>query len=617
VTQPRGLAGPFRPRKAGGPEIGDYAIIGDCRTAALVSREGSIDWLCLPHFSGPSVFAALLDRDRGGHFTICPAGDFRSERRYRGATALLETTFATATGTVRLTDCMPVTNDRGALRPMREILRIVEGVAGEVGLDIRCEPRPDYGRTAPRVRSRGALGHAFSWADELILLRSETPLEIAPDALAVGARVRVAAGETVRLSLGYVKGDIGVVAPLGDAGDARMRETDAWWAAWGEPCCYRGPHRDVVLRSAVTLKLMTFALSGAVVAAPTSSLPESLGADRNWDYRFCWLRDAALTMKAFTGLGFHKEAASFLRWLLHATRLTWPKLMVMYDVYGRVNLEEEELEHFSGYRGSRPVRIGNGAHDQVQHDVYGGVISAALDFVESGGSLQADEAKLLAGLGETVIRTWREPDHGIWEIRDPKRQYTFSKVMCWAALDGLLQLNRKGVVDIDPDRLARERDAIAELVERRGFDEGIGSYVSELDGGSLDAATLLMTSIGYKDARDPRARSTYARIQERLGRGGLLYRYEDGYDEVPSEEGAFGICGFWAIDGLAKRGEVDDAQRSFEHLLSFGNDLGLFSEEIEVATGGALGNFPQAFTHVGLINAALALEAARRGRGPA
>ena len=591
-------------------EIGDYAIIGDCRTAALVSRDGSIDWLCLPDFSSPSVFATLLDRTQGGCFGIRPTVPFRVSRRYVGTTAVLATTFETDSGTARLIDLLPIIA-ADALHPTREILRIIEGLAGEVAFDVRFEPRPDYARAKPHLRSRGALGWACVWRDELFLLNCDARLDIAEGRDAVVGRVSVRAGEKVCFSLAYSKADIGVIEPLGQAAERRLHDTLRWWEEWCGRCRYDGQYRDAVLRSAITLKLMTFALSGAVVAAPTTSLPEAVGADRNWDYRYCWLRDAALTMRAFTGLGYLDEAGSFLQWLLHATRLTWPKLKVMYDVYGRSSLRELQLHHLAGYRGSRPVRVGNEAHRQTQLDVYGGVVSAAFDYIEHGGRIQTDEARTLVGLGRTVCENWRDPDHGIWEIRGAKRQYTFSKLMCWAALDCLLKLHDRGEVRVDRERFAREHDAIVQVIEARGYNERLSSYVSELDGDRLDASLLLISWLGYKDADDPRMRATFAQIQERLGRDGLLHRYEPGYDGLSSREGAFGICSFWAVDNLARRSELDAAARLFEEVLSHANDVGLFAEEVDVETGAALGNFPQAFTHVGLINAAIGLAAAR------
>jgi GH15 family glucan-1,4-alpha-glucosidase len=596
--------------------IGDYAIIGDCRTAALVSRHGSIDWLCLPHFSGPSVFAALLDPRRGGSFGMHPAMPFTAQRRYLGPSAILETSFRTAEGVARVTDAMPVPEDPGALRPLREVLRIIEGVEGTVELRVIFAPQPDYGRATPSLVRRGGLGWACAWADELLLLHTDIPLEPTLDGTAVAGTLRVRAGERRALSLSYTKADIAVIAPLGAEAERRLQATLSWWEGWAARCRYDGPRRDAVLRSAVTLKLLTFAPSGAVVAAPTASLPEWIGGDRNWDYRYCWLRDAALTMRAFTGLGLHEEARAFLAWLLHATRLTWPELQIMYDVYGRTELTEGTLDHFEGHHGSRPVRIGNAAHSQIQLDIYGEVVLAAHDYVAAGGRLQRDEARVLAGLGRTVARRWREPDQGIWEARGAPRHYTFSKVLCWLALDRLLDLDRRGLVRVPAEEFRRERAAVAEMIEARGFNPAVSSYAGELDGDAPDASLLLMACLGYRPAADPRMRGTYDFIQRRLGCGrGLLYRYEPGYDGMASPEGAFGICSFWAVDNLVGRGEPEAAERVFADLLSFGNDVGLFAEETDPATGAALGNFPQAFTHVGLINAALALARARRGRG--
>jgi GH15 family glucan-1,4-alpha-glucosidase len=598
--------------RSGQPAIEDYAVIGDCRTAALISREGSIDWLCLPDFSSPAIFGGILDHATGGRFLIQPRDEFTTKRRYlEQTTSVLETTFATKQGTARVIDLLPAVDAVATLEPMREILRVIEGVSGELVLDIRIDPRPDYGRVGPRIKHHGKLGWCYSWSNELLLVRSETELNLTGNGLRGSVCVR--AGDRIALSLSYVRGDIGVLPLLGRDADARVACTVKWWRGWAERCSYRGPHAQAVLRSALTLKLLTCSLSGAIVAAPTTSLPEAIGGSRNWDYRYCWLRDAGLTMQALVGLGFLAEGRSFLSWLLHATRLTWPELQVVYDVYGRTQLRERELDHFAGYRGSKPVRIGNGAYAQQQLDVYGEVVFAADAFVDGGGALEPIECRMLAGFGKVVCAKWREPDHGIWEMRGKRRQHTFSKLMCWLALDRLLKLDERRILSLGPlaERFRVERQALVAAIEQRGFNANIASYTSELDGTHVDASLLLMPCIGYRPADDPRIVSTYERIWQRLGRDGLLYRYERRTDGLAHHEGAFGICSYWAVHHLACRGDALEATRLFERVTSFANDVGLFGEEIDPESGAALGNFPQAFTHVGLINAAIAIEQGR------
>jgi GH15 family glucan-1,4-alpha-glucosidase len=588
------------------PAIADYALIGDCRTSALVSRDGSIDWLCLPNFSSPSVFARILDR-RGGRFSLRPAEKFTSTRRYVEGAAVLETIFQTENGTARIFDCLPIVDGIRQMQPLREILRIVEGVTGTISFRAIIDPRPDYARLESRPRFRNRLGWSYAWRSEI--LNIQTDIELVPQASALCGDFSVAAGQRRYFSLSHCQSEPAVMAPLGEAADERLESTVAWWKDWSAQIRYDGPYREAVVRSAVTLKLLSFSPSGAIVAAPTTSLPEAIGSGRNWDYRYCWLRDAGLTMQALIGLGIKEDAGAFLDWMLHATRLTWPKLKIMYDIYGRSGLDEQELPHLGGHRDSRPVRIGNGAHTQQQLDVYGEVILAAFTYAADGGAIDKAAARMLAGLGEVVRKSWREPDSGIWEIRGPQRHYTFSKIMCWTALDRLLALDAMGLVKLG-NRVAAyqaERAAIAELIEAHGFNSEIQAYTGELDGHQVDASVLLMSSVGYKEAGDPRVRSTYALIHERLGRTGLLQRYESGVDGMSGDEGAFGICSFWAVEQVARRGELSQAEQQFGHLLSFGNDVGLFAEEIDVRSGEALGNFPQAFTHVGLINVAIAI----------
>ena len=597
--------------------IGDYAIIGDCRSAALISLQGSLDWLCLPEFASPSIFGALLSQpargetngsdpgtDDSGRFAIRPAVAARVSRRYIPDSNVLETTFDTGDGIVRTVDLMPLPPPR-QIRPMTEILRIVEGVSGRVPVAFEITPRPDYGRIAPGLEQRAPTQWAWAWGSECLHFNADVRLN-AVDARLLGQQL-VTAGDRIFCSLAYTKGDIGVIAPLGPAAEQRLEDTLRWWRQWSSLARYAGPYRDGVVRSALALKLLTYALSGAVVAAPSTSLPESVGGDRNWDYRYCWLRDAALTMRAFVGLGYLDEARAFFDWMMHATRLTWPELRVLYDVYGRTALTEKELRHWRGFCDSRPVRIGNGAHTQLQLDVYGAVCLAAREFATATGKLERDAARLLRGFGESVCREWQQPDHGIWEIRGEPRQYTFSKAMCWTALDALIQLSERGLLDLRSG--AREaRAALRELIETRGYNPGLRAYAATLDGTDVDASLLLLGCLGYADPASERMRGTYSRVHEKLARNGLLMRYEPGFDGFAAPEGAFGICSFWAIDNLAKRGDREEAHRAFRHVTGFANDVGLLAEEIDPDSGVLLGNFPQAYTHVGVINAALAME---------
>ncbi len=610
-AHPEVLSRPGR-RAPDDPQIADYAIIGDCRTAALVSRDGSIDWLCLPDFSDGSVFAGLLDREHGGSFSVRPQQVFVARRRYIPDTAVLETVFETETGTARLVDLFPILDGVAPMGPMRELLRVIEGISGEVELGVGIDVQPDYGRHSADPRHREGLGWCWSWRNEILVLRSDLPLEPSPKGPAGVFAIR--AGERRYLSLSYTKNDPAFLPLLGPDAEDRLARTVDWWHGWAQRCTYHGPYREMVLRSAITLKLLTYCNSGAIIAAPTTSLPESIGGDRNWDYRYCWLRDAGLTNQALVSLGYGDEARCFLGWMLHATRLTWPELQIVYDLFGRAELEEAELPHLTGYKNSRPVRIGNGAYLQRQLDVYGEVAMSAEAVVSCGYRLDALEARMLAGIADVVCRQWQEPDSGMWEIRGERRHYTFSKVMCWTALDRLIKLHDRGAISLNlpTEHYRRVEQSIKDAIETRGFNQELGSYTSELDGSQVDAALLLMACIGYKDASHPRMVSTYELVHKRLGRGGLLYRYEPDYDGFGSEEAAFGICSFWAIDNLAKRRDVPAAERAFEHLLGFANDVGLFAEEIDVSTGAPIGNFPQAFTHVGLVNIATAIEQARQ-----
>ena len=602
------------------PPIADYAIVGDCRTVALISRQGSVDWFCVPAISGASVFAALLDRKRGGRFALRPAAPFRTERCYLDGTNVLETTFITAGGRARVIDLMPLRGEAAGLEPERELLRIAEGLEGEVEMEALYDPRPDYARSQPHLVHRGrALGWVFQHGGEAFNLLTEVEMQPAPDGSGLVGRTVLRPGERRRMSLSHATRDMLVIPPLGAGADARMERTAAWWRDWSGRCRFGGRHQATVLRSALTLKLLTYGLSGAVLAAATTSLPEAIGGARNWDYRFCWLRDAATTLRAFAGIGFRHEGRAYLDWLLHSTRLTQPRLMVLYDVHGRIEHPYTELDHLEGYRGSAPVRIGNNALEQLQHDVYGSAIAASAAWVEGGGRLARDEQRLLVGFGRQVCETWRQPDSGLWEVPGPPRHYVHSKLMCWSALDVLLALDAAGHLRAPRDLFLRERDAVRTAIEEQGFlgsPDGSGSYVGAFGEDWADASLLIMARLGFHDARHPRINGTLARIQRELGREGLLLRYAPEVDGLPSREGAFGICGFWCVELLAMQGRVAEAEALFDRAASLANDVGLLAEEYDPVTGAALGNVPQAFTHAGLISAALTLERAGKGGSP-
>lgn len=599
--------------------IAEYAIIGNCRTAALVSRDGSVDWLCLDRFDSPAVFAALLDTHEGGRFRIRPAGEFESERRYLDGSAVLETTFRTAGGVLRLTDVMPVaseeTKDRKAW-PQQQLLRRVECVEGEVEVDVLYEPRPGYARIRPRLEDHDALGWWCPFGGRILSLMADAELEACDGDCTLRGRASLAEGDVRIFSLTYADDEPLVFCPLGDA-DWMIEESLSWWREWASACsAYDGPWPEAVLRSAITLKLLTYAPSGAVIAAATTSLPEALGGERNWDYRFCWLRDASWTFRALFDLGFHDEARAFYDWLLHTTRLTAPEVQTLYGVMGETRLNEETLDHLEGYRGSRPVRVGNDAYGQLQLDVYGAVVSAAFEYVRRGGTLDDDEAARLVELGKVVCRRWEEPDEGIWEIRGGRRHHTYSKVMCWVALDRLLTLADEGHCDIPRERFEKNREMIRETVEEKAWREAVGSYVGTFDGDTADAALLRLPLVGYLEPGDQRASRTYEWLLDELSENGLLRRYPTAHDPHEKKEGAFGICSFWAAECQAWRGNVEAAEEQFERILGQANDVGLFAEEIDPQTGDFLGNAPQAYTHVGLIIAALAIEAAREREAP-
>ncbi|HKB78115.1 MAG TPA: glycoside hydrolase family 15 protein [Thermoanaerobaculia bacterium] len=597
--------------------IGDYAAIGCTRSLALVSSHGSIDWLCWPRFDSPAIFARILDDQRGGFFAIHPKGQYEVRRRYLESTNVLETTFESGTGVVRLLDLMPVMREgakRHHLIPMRQLLRRVEGVAGEVEMEVYFCPRPDWGQEENLDR-RGENIRCVR-TPMVLHLRSDVDFELhGPDAV---ARFTVSQGGRHDFALAYDTHGPAIMPQIGDEASAEIDRTVRFWREWVRQCIYDGPDRDMVTRSVLALKLMTYAPSGAIVAAPTTSLPERIGGIRNWDYRYCWLRDASFTVAAMEDCGFNDEAGAFVDWILYATQLTHPNLQIMYDVFGEPKLPEKHLDQFAGYEDSRPVRIGNGAASQFQLDVYGEVLGAVEEHLqrEKKRSINRDVRNLLVRLANRVVEKWEEPDAGIWEKRSGNRQHVHAKVMAWLALDCMEHLVRGGYApDTHLDRWHRTKEKIHDTVLRRGYNDEIGSFVSVFDGDQLDASLLYISRVGFLPPDDPRMLGTIAAIRKRLGRDELLYRYELGTEDgLPPGEGAFLACSFWLVEALALAGQKDEARGIFEKLLARSNDVGLYSEEIDVESGALLGNFPQALTHFALVNAALVLSHSHSGR---
>jgi GH15 family glucan-1,4-alpha-glucosidase len=584
----------IRERIDGYAQIGDYGAIGDGRTVALVARDGAIDWLCLPDLDSPSVFAALLDSERGGRFVLEPESVSITERRYLPGTNVLETTFATATGVVRVTDAMTLPTT--GLSPYRELARRIDGLAGEVPMRWRVEPRFGYASAATRIERRAGVPIARAGRDAIAVGSFEAGEAMASDgAIAGGFTAR--AGSTTLLVLSAAHQEPLVLPARGDV-EARLEATSSIWRAWSDRREYDGPWKDAVLRSALALKLLVYAPSGAIAAAATTSLPEEIGADRNWDYRFSWPRDSAFTLEALLALGCAPEAQAFFYWLLHASQLTHPRLRVLYRLDGRAEAEEKTLP-LAGYRGSRPARVGNGAAGQTQLDVYGEVFAAAARFADFSGGLDRDHGRRLAEVADHICRIWEQADAGIWELRDEPRHFTQSKMMCAVALDRACELAKRGLLPAKHlERWQHEQARIREFVETRCYSDAKASYARSAGEEELDASLLPAILARYDDPDSPRLIGTFDAVRRELGRGALVYRWAD-------EPGAFLTCSFWLADAYARQGRLEQAATLMDELVGLANDLGLYAEELQAETGEFLGNFPQGLTHLALINAAV------------
>jgi GH15 family glucan-1,4-alpha-glucosidase len=588
-------------------------------SCALVSKAGSIDWCCFPRFDSPAVFSRILDWEKGGWYQIVPIGIRSVQRRYLPATNILETTFVTDSGTAELTDFMPVHPHHRPEQPReigtrQQLVRIMQCIGGSVRFALECWPRFDYGAIVPHAMVTDEHnGFAHGGADAISIFCS-APLQAANNGFSSEGLLK--AGERFCSAITYQPGFSHTVDPLDETELARrLQETTRFWQDWSSFCNYEGECRDGVLRSALTLKALTYAPSGALLAAATTSLPETIGGPRNWDYRFTWIRDAAFALYALSIVGYRQEGRAFKDWLEWSTSGRARDLQIMYGLGGERRLTEIELPELEGYRGSRPVRIGNGAYSQFQLDIYGEVLDSAHLYRKSGGEVDPEYWEYLQRVASFVIDHWREPDDGIWETRGGRQHFVFSKVMCWVALDRALKIARALNLPGEVDRWQEVRAAIKGDVLDKGYDPGRRAFVQAYGSKGLDAANLMLPLVGFIRAEDPRMRSTIEGIQRELtSPQGFVHRYKEFDDGLPGNEGAFTICGFWLVDNLIYLGEIDRARALFSELRGCANDLGLYSEELDPKTGEMLGNFPQAFSHVAFINTAVQLEKATAKR---
>ncbi|HEU4629124.1 MAG TPA: glycoside hydrolase family 15 protein [Gemmatimonadaceae bacterium] len=593
------------PAPTGPAPIEDYALIGDCETAALVSRGGSVDWLCWPRFDSGACFAALLGEPAHGRWLVAPTDvRARTTRRYRDDTLILETEFETADGAVTLIDFMPPRSRES------DLVRMVVGRRGTVAMRTELVLRFDYGSIVPWVtRFDGGSVRAVAGPD-MVVLRGDVPLR--GERLTTVGEFTVRAGETVSFVLAYGPSHLDPPPPL----DARraLAETEAFWRDWSARCTYEGEWRDAVMRSLITLKALTYRPTGGIVAAPTTSLPEQLGGTRNWDYRYCWLRDATLTLISLMDAGYYDEAGAWRDWLQRAAAGSPTQLQIMYGIAGERHLREWEVDWLPGYQGAAPVRVGNAAHGQRQLDVFGEVMDA-LHQARLGGLAASEEGwNLQCALVEHLAKIWREPDEGIWEVRGARQQFTHSKVMAWVAVDRAIKSAEQFDLEAPLPRWRHLRHDIHAEVCRHGYDAELGAFVQAYGSRQLDASLLMIPLVGFLPASDPRVRGTVEAIQRQLTADGFVLRYrtETTADGLPPGEGAFLACSFWLADNLALLGRHDEARAHFERLLALRNDVGLLAEEYDPRVGRQVGNFPQALSHLALIGTAMSLTTAAR-----
>jgi GH15 family glucan-1,4-alpha-glucosidase len=594
-------------RQDGYLPLRSYAAIGDGRTVALVGDDGAIDWLAWPDLDSHSVFAALLDAEHGGRCSLRPADNFSTERRYLPGTNVLETTFTTGTGVVRVLDAMTM---RGhGLGPGRELQRRVETVRGEVRMAWEVRPRFADGRGRTRISWRSGVPVATCGADAVAVRLSHAGDPVV-DAGRISGSFAAVPGSPAVIAL-CASHQEPLVFPTEREMDARFAATISSWGSWSSSLVYQGPWREAVERSALILKLLIYAPSGAVAAAATTSLPERIGGERNWDYRFCWIRDAAFTMAALLRLGRSPEAKAYFWWLIHATQLTHPRVRPLYRLDGGTRTLETTLS-MPGYRDSRPVRIGNAAAEQLQLDSYGELLATVWLYVRAGGHLDPEIGGRVAGIADLVGRLWQQPDAGIWEVRSAPAHFTQSKMMCWVALDRAARLADEGLVPARNQKSWREQArACHDFIEAHCFSAALDSYTRSAGSEELDASVLLGLLSGYGESHSDRWRNTVQAVRRVLGRGPHLLRYT-GDDGLSGTEGAFVSCAFWLVEALARTGQVEEAAVIMDELVGLANDVGIFAEEIDPETGAFLGNLPQGLSHLALISAATAIADERR-----
>ena len=598
-------------------KLEDYALIGDCNSAALVGNDGSIDWCCMPVFDSPALFSSLLGEEKAGFFRVQPTAAFESAQKYIPGTNVVQTSFKTSTGTMTLDDAFSVFTNaekRYMLHPDHELLRIAKCTEGKMTIRMDYRPMIFYGKKPARIIFKKNFGFKFHWKTHIFILQSNIPYNrfVTPESNdSTHVEFTLKEGEEAIFSLSYSCQNPAIIPEVNTTAGLRMDGTIRYWREWIDKCKYSGNYPQEVERSLLAIKLLVHAPSGAIIAAPTTSLPEEVGGTRNWDYRYCWLRDASFTVRALLKMGYEEEIQAFMNWILHATKLTFPRLQMVYTIYGENKIPEKKLHWLSGYRNSKPVRIGNGASSQFQLDVYGEVLDAFFSYSAIVPEFDNQSRRYIIKTAKRICKIWTKPDDGIWEIRGGPKHHTHSKVMAWVGLDRAVKLIEKYNWKAPLQKFKDVRHEIAQDIDKNGYNRTIQSYTQVYGEDYLDASLLTLSLVDFCDASNKKMRSTVKKIEADLSENGFIYRYKMD-DGLEGEEASFVICTFWYIENLIRMGELDKAKECFEIMLSCTGPAGLLSEEVDSQSKELRGNHPQGFSHIGLINAAYAFQQARK-----